>query len=77
MRVLSRLEGAEDGLEPTSVLVASDLCEEGGPAEAGALCPQANLIYVTQESEELQANQERRTTADPDAASGQCSSSPN
>lgn len=39
--IMSRLKVREDGLKPTSVLASFDLCEEGGLAEAGALCHQA------------------------------------
>lgn len=36
--VMSQLEAHEDRLQPSSFVVVSDLCGEGGPAEAGVLC---------------------------------------
>lgn len=45
---MSKLEACEDGRMPTAILVASDLCEEGGPAEAGVLYHGEKHIYRAQ-----------------------------
>lgn len=45
---MSKLEACEDGRMPAAILVASDLCEEGGPAEVGVLCHGVKLIKLAQ-----------------------------
>lgn len=53
---MSSLEAREDGLKPTSILVASELCKEGGLAEACALRQGNKHIHLAQELEKLKVN---------------------
>lgn len=46
--IVSKLEACEDGRMLTPILVASDLCEEGRPAEVGVLCHGVKYIYLAQ-----------------------------